>query len=141
MSLPQAGSRQDVAGLLAQVTWTRDGPLHLYDSISYPGTVWSKKRDDCDGFAVLAAALLASWDQSTDPALLTVMLRPVKQSHTVCAFSTPDGFRYFDNSRLRDGTYASYGEVADAVSQRGQRMVCWDVVDPETLRVREFHRG
>ena len=140
--LPLPDSLQDIVSSLGQVEWTMDGPLHLYDSIGFPETVWSKKRDDCDGFAVLAAALLERWEPSHEPHLLTVMLRPVKQSHTVCVFRQGDGLRFFDNSSLDDGLYDSYAAVARRVKEkRGDRVVCWDVVEPQTLGVREFHRG
>ena len=117
-----------------------DGPLHMYDSISYPGTVWAKKRDDCDGFAVLAAALLARWDASSEPCLVTAMLRPVRKSHTVCVFKEGDVLRFFDNARLNEGVYKTYAQVVEKVAERGSRLVCWDVVHPETLMTQEFHR-
>ena len=79
-----------------------DGPLHLYDSISYPQTVWARKKDDCDGFAILAAALLQRWEPSSRPVLLTAMLRPMRRSHTVCVFNVPGaGLWFFDNGTLR----------------------------------------
>ncbi|MFH1646258.1 MAG: hypothetical protein ABID71_01010, partial [Chloroflexota bacterium] len=61
MDLPTVASLDDIQRRLGEVTWTMDGPLHLYDAISYPQTVWHRKKDDCDGFAVLAAALLRQW--------------------------------------------------------------------------------
>ena len=116
-----------------------DGPLHLYDAISYPQTVWNKKKDDCDGFAVLAAELLDRWDTSSDAVLLTVLMRPVRYSHTVCVFKEGDNLRCFDNENLNDGIYGSYGDVAQKVL-RDRHLVCWDVVDPGSLQTREFHR-
>lgn len=137
--LPTANSLDEIRSKLETVTWTKDGPLHLYDAISYPGKVWARKRDDCDGFAVLASALLAGWDSSSEPALVTVMLRPVRQSHTVCVFREGEVLRFFDNARLDDGAYETYAQLVDKVSGRGRRLVCWDVVDPATLKIREFH--
>lgn len=139
--LPPAHSLTEVIAVLRQVTWTMDGPLHLYDSISLPGRTWAKKRDDCDGFSVLAAALLSRWDPSTKPSLVTVMLRPTKESHTVCVFREGDHLRFFDNASLNKGNYQSYGEVVMEVQKRGHRLICWDVVDPVTLQIQEFHRG
>ena len=139
--LPTADSLQGIEQLLGQVTWSMDGPLHLYDSISYPERVWTKKKDDCDGFAVLAAVLLRRWDPATDPALLTVMMRPYKSSHTVCAFRDGDNIRFFDNASLNDGLYQDYAGVVAKVSANADKVICWDVVDPASLQPLEFHRG
>ena len=100
--LPSPGSLQDIVNALPQVDWTMDGPLHLYDTVSYPQTVWNKKKDDRDGFAVLAAELLNRWHTSSDPVLLTVLMRPVRYSHTVCVFRNGDNLRFFDNENLND---------------------------------------
>ena len=139
--LPPAASLQEIEALLHQVTWTPDGPLHLYDAISYPQTTWAKKKDDCDGFAVLAAEMLKRWDPSTSPVLLTVMMHPARKSHTVCAFRDGTAYRFFDNARLNPNAYAGYAEVAQEVGRRGTRVICWDVADPQTLRQSEFHRA
>ncbi|MFH1651636.1 MAG: hypothetical protein ABID87_06020 [Chloroflexota bacterium] len=140
-ALPPAGFPEAVRAVLRQITWTRDGPLHLFDCISYPQTVWTRKKDDCDGFAVLAAALLRRDLPASDPVLLTVMLRPMSASHTVCAFHTaPDAICFFDNAALRCEYTHDYGDVA-ALITGGNRRVCWDVRDPETLELREFHTG
>ena len=140
-SLPTVNSLKDIEGCLAKVTWTMDGPLHLFDSISYPQTVWSKKKDDCDGFAVLAATLLQRWQPSSGPVLLTAILRPIRSSHTVCCFNAPDGVLwFFDNSSLRQGDFQTYAEIA--AQMKGEaRLVCWDVVAPHTLQTIEFHRA
>jgi len=137
--LPVADSLEQIEVLLKQVTWTMDGPLHLFDAISYPQTVWAKKRDDCDGFAVLAAVLLRQWQPESGPVLITAMLRPVRKSHTVCAFNVPGaGLWFFDNHTLRRGRYRSYADIAAEVQGKA-RMVCWDVVDPDTLQTLEFN--
>jgi hypothetical protein len=140
-ALPVASSLADIEAYLKQVTWTMDGPFHLFDAISYPQTVWAKKKDDCDGFAILAAALLQQWEPGAKPVLLTAMLRPMRRSHTVCAFLVPGaGLWFFDNNLLRRGHYRTYAEIAAEV--RGNaKLVCWDVVDPDTLQALEFHRA
>ncbi len=138
--LPSHATLQDIANSVRLVTWTQDSILHLFDSISYPETVWHKKRDDCDGFAVLAANFLASWDPSTEPVLLTTMVHPVAESHTVCAFKYDGKLRFFDNYTLRTEELDTHEQVALKVAERGQRFVCWDLVDPVTLQVREYHR-
>jgi len=138
-SCPTANSLKDIEASLALVTWTMDGPLHLFDSISYPQTVWSKKKDDCDGFAILAATLLQGWQPSSNPVLLTAMLRPVRSSHTVCGFNAPGGVLwFFDNSLLRQGDFRTYADIVTEIKGRA-RLVCWDVVDPKTLQTIEFH--
>ena len=141
-TLPSPDSLEQIPPLLSQVQWTMDGPLHLYDSVSLPERVWAKKRDDCDGFAVLAAALLLSYDPATKPSLVTVMLRPARKSHTVCVFKDGDGLRTFDNRRLREEVCETHGQVVEMLKdERGDRLVCWDVVDPESLKIVEFHRA
>jgi len=138
-ALPAAKSPEEIAVLLDEVKWTMDGPLHLYDSVNLPEVVWSTKRDDCDGFAILAAALLKSWDPATNPKLLTVILRPVKNSHTICVFRENGNLSYFDNQFLKRGNYQSYEDVAAQIQKRGGRLICWDVVEPENLQTLEFH--
>lgn len=138
--LPLVNSLEDIEACLRQIKWAMDGPMHLYDSISYPQTVWSKKKDDCDGFASLAAALLEQWDPDCNPVLLTVIIRPIQKSHTVCVFaSRQNGLRVFDNALLHQGTYQTYEEVVSTVSEHAGRLICWDVRNHRTLRMLEFH--
>jgi hypothetical protein len=139
-NLPAVTSLEDIRDCLTKITWTMDGLLHLYDAISYPQTVWHRKKDDCDGFAVLAASLLQQWHPDSKPVLVTVMLRPVKQSHTVCAFFvSAEELGYFDNKTLRQGNYRTYADIADNVRD-DHEIICWDVVDPFTLKTIEFHQ-
>jgi len=137
--LPAADSLEQIEALLKQVTWTMDGPFHLFDAISRPQAVWAKKKDDCDGFAVLAATLLQQWQPISRPVLVTAMLRPARKSHTVCAFNVPGaGLWFFDNYSLRRGRYQTYADIAAEVQGKA-RLVCWDVVEPDTLQTLEFH--
>ena len=139
--LPEVNSLEDIEACLKQVTWTMDGPLHLFDSISYPQKVWVKKKDDCDGFALLSAALLDRLNKEYKPVLITVMMRPVRTSHTVCAFRvTPENMWFFDNYTLRRGECKTYDYIEALVSQRGKRVICWDVRDPTTFDMIEFHQ-
>ena len=141
-ALPLVSTIAEIKGCLQQVTWTMDGTLHLYDSVSYPETVWAKKKDDCDGFAVLASALLRKWNPDIKPVLLTAIMRPVQQSHTVCVFSLPgDNLQVFDNASLHDNEYKLYQAVASQISEHKGRLVCWDVRDPETFNMIEFHKA
>ena len=116
--LPSPNSLDALGDTLSEVIWTQDGPLHLWDSLSYPQTVWHEKKDDCDGFAILAAELLRQWDPASDPVLLTALLRPIKQAHTVCAFREGGRFRFFDNSSLDGGIYDSYLDVVKRVKSK-----------------------
>ncbi|MDP2731440.1 MAG: hypothetical protein Q8O55_13325 [Dehalococcoidales bacterium] len=139
-TLPAANSLEEIAGYLGQVTWTMDGPFHLYDAISYPETVWAKKKDDCDGFAILAANLLPGLGSNTDPVLITAILRPVRRSHTVCGFRNADGaLSFFDNSLLRQGDFKEFGDIV-ALIKGDARLVCWDVRNPVTFDLVKFHR-
>ena len=140
-TLPEANSLTDIEAALRQVTWTTDGPLHLYDCISYPQTTWAKKKDDCDGFASLAAELLHRLNPDCNPVLLTAGLRPVRDSHTVCVFIAPHGgLCFFDNYLLRRANYRSYDEIAVKISQQAKELVCWDIRNPFTLKLLEFHK-
>lgn len=141
-TLPEANSLAEIEGCLKEVTWTLDGPLHLFDSISYPETVWAKKKDDCDGFAVLASTLLKKWNNDIKSVLLTVIMSPLKRSHTVCVFSLPsEDLQVFDNASLHTKTYQSYRAVANQISKRRGRLICWDKIDAQKLETIEFHKA
>lgn len=139
--LPTANSLEEIEACLKQVKWTMDGPLHLFDSISYPQVTWAKKKDDCDGFATLAAELLRRLDHKLNPVLVTAMLRPLRASHTVCAFTKPGGgMSFFDNDSIRDDC-VTYYDVIKRISQGSKRLVCWDVRKHDTFEMLEFHRS
>ncbi len=141
-TLPAANSLEEVQACLGQVEWTADSALHLFDCVSYPQKTWAKKKDDCDGFAALAAELLNRWRSNLNPLLLTVILRPVRQSHTVCVFKDSDGnLCFFDNNVLRPEKLQSFEQVTSKVGERGKRTVCWDVREPFTFKMIEFHRA
>ena len=140
-TLPSVSSLEEIEDCLKKVEWTMDGPLHLFDCISYPQVTWAKKRDDCDGFASLAAELLKQWNPDCNPVLVTAMVRPIKASHTVCAFTAPQGsLWFFDNYLLRREDYQAYGDVVAKFSQHAKKLVCWDVRNPITLEMIEFHK-
>ncbi|MDY6911414.1 MAG: hypothetical protein SVM79_03535 [Chloroflexota bacterium] len=139
--LPEINSLEDIETCLQQITWTGDGFWHLYDSISYPQRVWAKKKDDCDGFSILAAALLRLWNPATNPVLITAMVRPVRKSHTICAFKSEGELLFFDNATLRRGDFENYGDIVARFTRRADHLICWDVVDPNTLKTLEFHRA
>ena len=138
--LPAVNSPEEIAVCLRQVKWTMDGPLHFFDCISYPEVTWAKKKDDCDGFSSLAAELLRRWNPTCNPVLVTAMVRPVRASHTVCAFAAPQGdLCFFDNDSLRCENCQTYDEVVTSISPHAQKLVAWDVRNPVTLEMLEFH--
>jgi hypothetical protein len=139
-ALPSLGSLEEIEACLKQLKWTMDGPLHLFDCISYPQVTWVKKKDDCDGFASLAAELIYCWQPDYNPVLVTAMVRPMRASHTVCAFTTPYGtLNFFDNYTLRREDCQTYGEVATRISSGSKKLLCWDVRNHITLVKIEFH--
>ena len=141
VALPTVNSIEEIQACLKQVTWTMDGPLHLFDCVSYPNVTWAKKKDDCDGFASLAAELLNRWNPNCHPVLVTAMVRPVRHSHTVCVFTSRQGnLCFFDNKSLRCENCQTYGEVVTRISEHTDRLVCWDVRNPATLELVEFHK-
>ena len=141
MAIPEANSLEEITGLLRQVTWTMDGPLHLYDCISYPQVTWVKKKDDCDGFSCLAAEIIRRWNPDYNPVLITAVVRPIKYSHTVCAFTpVPGALYYFDNASLRNDASQTYDEIIAKITEGTQKVVCWDVRNPETFELLEFHK-
>ncbi|MFC1871586.1 hypothetical protein ACFLYF_04225 [Chloroflexota bacterium] len=140
-ALPTTSSLEEIKTCLKDVRWTMDGPLHLFDCISYPQTVWAKKKDDCDGFAILAATLLRQWNPGLNPVLVTAMTRPIRSSHTVCVFASPKGVLwFFDNASFNQGEYETYKEIVSRISEKTRRLVCWDVRNPESLNMLEFHK-
>ena len=140
-TLPTVNSLEEIEACLKQVTWTMDGPLHLFDCISYPNVTWAKKKDDCDGFSSLAAELLNQWNPNCNPVLVTAMVRPIRDSHTVCVFVSPQGnLCFFDNSSLRCEDCQTYGEVVTRISKHTDRLICWDVRNHTTLELVEFHK-
>jgi hypothetical protein len=137
-SLPTVNSLEDILDKLRKVDWTQDNWPELFDCVSHPQRVWSTKKDDCDGFAVLAAALLNSWDPQTQPVIVTAMVTPLAKAHSVCVFRQGGGLSYFSNKELIPGVFQNYREIVDNFSG-SDRLICWDVVKPDTLEQLEFH--
>jgi hypothetical protein len=72
--------------------------------------------------------------------LVTAMVRPARKSHTVCAFWDRNNLSFFDNARLRREGYSEYKDVVARFTRKADKIICWDVVDPDTLKKLEFHR-
>ena len=139
--LPTASSLEEIEACLRDIKWTMDGPLHLFDCISYPQTTWAKKKDDCDGFSVLAAELLNRWNPNCNPVLVTALVRPIRKSHTVCAFSSPEGrLCYFDNHELDVGNCEELADIVGRIGRDPQKLICWDARNPFTFQMVEFHK-
>ncbi|MDI6806223.1 MAG: hypothetical protein QMD14_00195 [Candidatus Aenigmarchaeota archaeon] len=136
--LPDVHDLNELKRVLGEVTCT----LELLDRISYPEAVWAKKRDDCDGFAILCADRLYTLDGVEDIKLVTAITKPVKNSHTVCTFFDLhlEKYRYFDNAYLVERGFESREDIVDdMISKRRSHVLCWDVVEPQTLKQIEYH--
>ena len=139
--LPSVNSLENIEAALGRIKWQGDGPWYLFDCISYPQTTWVRKKDDCDGFASLAAELLSRWKPEYAPVLLTAGVWPIPASHTVCVFAADQGeMCFFDNATLRCESCHTYAEIVPKITG-GNRLICWDVKDPKTLKTIEFHRA
>jgi hypothetical protein len=137
--LPAVANLEDIQRRLIDVHWKQDGLAEGFDCVSYPQRVWTKKRDDCDGFAILAAALLKGLPTPTNPVIVTAMVSSLYHCHSVCVFRDGAKYRYFSNYELCPKTFNSYQEVVDDFRNPQYRLVCWDVVKPDTLKQLEFH--
>jgi len=137
--LPEVHSVEDILACLQKVDWKKDWIPQLFDCVSYPQRVWAKKADDCDGFAVLTAVLLKRYDPATAPVMVTAMVAPMDKSHSVCVFRQGSELKYFSNRDLNPGTFRSYDEVVADFTRPPNRLICWDVVKPDTLEQVEFH--
>ena len=155
VKLPEVTSLQDITECEEQVEWTPDQELaprtslrfvnHILkllwmDCLSYPETVWKRKKDDCDGKAILAAALLRQIGRRG--LLLSVIMLPLKKSHAVCVFDDIGRTRYFSNSNLVTmlGLDIDMRSVISAVAKKNH-VLAWSLVDPKTFKVLEVHRG
>ncbi|MFC1919605.1 hypothetical protein ACFLWX_02300 [Chloroflexota bacterium] len=82
----------------------------------------------------MAAALLKQWDSGCNP----VLVRPVQNSHTVCAFTSSEGGLWFFGIQiLRREDLQTYEDVAARVGKRICKLICWDARDPDTLEMIE----
>jgi len=139
--LPSPETLEDLQGVLRTVEWTADHPALLWDCISYPQRTWVLKKDDCDGFSGLAAELLSRLDRGYRPVLLTVIGRPLKYCHTVCVFhDSHAGLRFLDNGVLRPESCNSYAEIAALIGVNLGKRLCWDIINPSSLQILEFHK-
>ena len=140
-ALPEVKSIEGIETTLHKITWTMDGPLHLFDCISYPQTTWVKKKDDCDGFAMLAAELLNILNPNYNPVLLTALVHPIRYSHTICAFTPQEGnLWYFDNYSLKSENLENYEDIVKTIT-KDRHLVCWDVRNPINFDMIEFHNN
>jgi len=137
--LPVVKSLEDVQACMKKINYKRDCLPELFDCVSYPQRVWDRKQDDCDGYAVLAAELLKRWSPETEPVMVTAMVAPLKNCHSVCVFKLGGNLRYFNNRDLSPGIFQSYEDIITDFTKPTDRLVCWDVVKPDMLEQVEFH--
>lgn len=136
--LPKVDNLEDIPVQLKKVDWTKDWLGELFDCVSYPERVWARKKDDCDGFAVLAAALLKRLKTPIDSILVTAMVNSMNDCHSVCVFEKDGGYRYFSNWNLVPGVFNTCEDIVKDFTKKF-RLLCWDEVDPVTLKQLKFH--
>lgn len=139
VELPKVETLDDIIEKLHKVEWKKDWIPELFDCVSYPQRVWKRRKDDCDGFAVLAAALLKQLKTPSNPIMVTAMVNSINNCHSVCVFETDEGFKYFSNWELNPNTFNSYEEIVKDFVGTKYRLICWDEVDPDTLKQLKFH--
>ena len=49
--------------------------------------------------------------------------------------------RVFDHASLHEGEYDTYTAIMSKISKNKGRLVCWDVRDPQTFDMVEFHKA
>jgi len=143
VELPVVSSMADVSKCLREVEYKADKAKELYDVIGTPQSVWAKKHGDCDDFSSLAAGLIESWRPNRNPVLLTVITDPFKRSHNVCAYQFGKYYYCISNwlnCRTVCYDFKNYEDIAEWVARHtGSNLLCWDIVDPVTLKQIEFH--
>jgi len=145
--LPTVTNLQDVENRCREVTWTPDWKLapHVklrrlwWDCLSYAETVWARKKDDGDGFAILACELCKQL--GIKAYILSVFTSPGQYSHAV-AFGRHSGNPFmFNNGRLVwfDAAHTVEHVVQNAAS--GHDVVAWSLEDHETGELVRLHIG
>lgn len=120
--------------VLSKIEWRQDKWYMLSDAISYPQTVWAKKADDCDGFAILSATLLERARQHIDGlgevVILTVVGSPIRNSHTITCFNLKGHWYVTDNDRVYMSGLDSIEEIAEFYLRRlFRKYYCWQLID------------
>jgi hypothetical protein len=59
--------------------------------------------------------------------------------HSVCVFQLGGGLRYFSNKELSPKTFASYKKVVADFVNPSYRLICWDIIEPDTLKQRKYN--
>ena len=136
--LPLVANLDDIVRNLNKITPKQDFWPELFDCVSYPQRVWARGKDDCDGYAILAAALLKQLDPKYQPVLVTAMVTSLYHSHSVCVFSEDKKYRYFSNKELSPLIFDSIEDVVKNFYNKNYRLLCWDEVDPVTLKQQKY---
>ena len=97
---PKCSSIVDVSRALRAIKYEHDGIKRFIDTVSYPQAVYERGRDDCDGSAIFAHAMIAQ-NELARPWILSVAWLDEKNKyhgHAVCMYTHVD-----------DGSYSHIG--------------------------------
>jgi len=131
VAMPQVKNLADVAGILRQVIWTQDSWNKLFDSISYPGKVYETKKDDCDGFAILAIELLKQLQ--IRGYMYTYIPKQWQKSHTICVFRYGGFVCCFNNFYLVKTDASTFKRFRDQYFS--EPTIVWDLRDENFRRI------
>lgn len=146
--LPSVESLEDIEKVSSEVKWVADWTLapHVklrrfwWDCLSYPQTVWARKKDDCDGFAILNCEL--GTQIGIKMYILSVVMEPRELSHAVAYGKQGATPFMFTNGRLvmfeDDRTLE---DVVQTVAAPAKRILAWSLEDHKTGELVRLHRG
>lgn len=83
--LPAIEGFSDLRAILNRIEWTPDPWWKLGDVLQSPEWTWAKRKDDCDGFALVSLAVMQKSKLGTG-FLVTAVTRPIRHSHSVALF-------------------------------------------------------
>ena len=84
-SVPLILNFVDLKKILNRIEWTSDPWWKLGDVLQSPEWTWAKKKDDCDGFALVSLAIMLE-SRLGIGYLVTSVTRPIKHSHSIALF-------------------------------------------------------
>lgn len=135
VAMPRVQSIYDIEKVLRTISWSADSAYKLYDSISYPGTVYTTKKDDCDGFAILAVELLKQLQ--IYGYVYTYVPMDFASAHTICVFRYKGFVCAFSNSYLYE-THAPNLKAFLDTFLRGNEPVVSDLRDEFFRRIKNI---
>jgi len=134
VAMPQVKNLGDIASVLRQVTWTQDSWNKLFDSVSYPGRVYQTKKDDCDGFAILAIELLKQLQ--VRGYMYTYVPEKWTKAHTICVFRYNGFVCTFNNFYLVRTDATTFKRFREQYFR--EPCVVWDLRDEDFRRVKNI---